>query len=125
MDQDQVLVIDGVDITPCIAYGGYQWQRSDIDDSDTGRDLAGLLRRGRVATKRRLDITCKPLKSPELSIVLTAIMPEFVNVTYYDPQEGKMSTRIMYSNNTPATYALKKPDGTVYWTGVTFPLIEK
>ena len=125
MDQDQVLVIDGIDITPYIAYGGYQWQRSDIDDSDTGRDLAGLLRRGRVATKRRLDITCRLLRSPELSIVLTAIMPEFVNVTYYDPQEGKMSTRIMYSNNTPATYALKKPDGTVWWSGVTFPLIEQ
>ena len=125
MDQDQVLIIDGFDVTPYIAFGGFQWQRSDIDDSDTGRDLAGDLRRGRVATKRRLDITCRLLTSEELSKVLTAIMPEFVNVTYYDPQEGKMVTRIMYANNNPATYAIRRKDGTVWWSGVTFPLVEK
>ena len=125
MDKDQVLIIDGFDVTPYIAFGGFQWQRSDIDDSDTGRDLAGDLRRGRVATKRRLDITCRPLTAKETSIILTAIMPEFVTVRYYDPQEGSIVSRTMYSNNNPATYALKKPDGTVYWTGVTFPLIEK
>lgn len=125
MGPEQVLIIDGFDLTPYIAFGGYQWQRSDIDDSDTGRDLAGDLRRGRVATKRRLDITCRLLTSQELSKVLTAIMPEFVEVTYYDPQEGKTATRTMYSNNNPATYAIRRPNGTVYWSGVTFPLVEK
>lgn len=119
------LYVDGFNMTPYIAFGGLQWQRSDIDDSDTGRDLAGDLRRNRVATKRRLDVTCKPLKSRDLKNVLTAIMPEFVTVRYYDPQEGALVSRTMYSNNNPATFALKKPDGTVYWTGVTFPLIEK
>ena len=122
--EDQ-LYIDDIYITPYIAFGGLQWQRSDIDDSDTGRDLSGGLRRGRVATKRRLDVTCKLLTSKEVKIVLTAVMPEWVKVRYYDPQEGKLVTRTMYSNNNPATFALKKPDGTVYWSGVTFPLIEQ
>lgn len=120
-----VLTIDGVDIVPFVAYGGFKWQREDIDGPGAGRDLTGDLRRNRVATKRRLDITCRLLKSAELSTVLSAVMPEWVEVTYYDPQEGSTVTRTMYSNNNPASYQIKHPDGTEWWGGVTFPLIEK
>lgn len=118
-----VLEIDGVDIVPYIAYGGVKWQRSDVDGSDAGRDLSGNLRRDRVATKIRLDITCRPLTSNEAQVVLTAIMPEWVSVKYTDPQAGLVTKR-MYANNNPASYLMKKPDGTEYWTGITFPLIE-
>lgn len=120
-----ILSIDGFDITNYIAYGGFKWQRSDVDGSDAGRDLNGTLRRNRVATKVRLDITCRLLKSEELADILSAIMPEYVTVKYYDPQKGAVVTKKMYSNNTPATYQLKQPDGTVWWSGVTFPLIEQ
>lgn len=121
---DMTLTIDGFDIVKYVAYGGFKWQRNDIDGSNTGRDLNGTLRRNRVATKIRLDITCRPLKSDELTEVLTAIMPEYVAVKYYDPQKGAVVTKKMYSNNNPATYQLRQPDGTVWWSGVTFPLIE-
>ncbi len=117
--------IDGVDILPYIAYGGFKWQRSDVDGPGAGRDLTGDLRRNRVATKRRLDITCRILKEKELSTVLSLIMPEWVQVTYYDPQQGQEVTRTMYSNNNPAAFQIKHPDGTEWWSGVTFPLIEK
>lgn len=122
---NMTLTIDGVDIVPYIAYGGFQWQRSDIDGSDTGRDLAGYLRRNRVATKIRLDITCRPLTDQETSMVLSAIMPEYVTVRYYDPQAGRIVAKTMYSNNNPATFQLQQRDGTVWWSGITFPLIEK
>ena len=118
-----ILDIDGVDITPYIAYGGVQWQRSDVDGEGAGRDPKGDLRRNRVATKRRLDITCRPLKSKEAQTVLTLIMPEWVTVRYTDPQAGVV-TRKMYANNHPASFLMVKPDGTEWWTGITFPLIE-
>ena len=118
-----ILEINGVNIVPYIAYGGVQWQRSDVDGEGAGRDLTGALRRNRVATKRRLDVTCRPLKSEEAKIVLSAIMPEWVTVRYTDPQEGVV-TRKMYANNNPASYLMKKSDGTEWWTGITFPLIE-
>lgn len=118
-----VLKIDGVDIVPYIAHGGVQWQRADVDGTDAGRDLEGTLRRNRVATKIRLDITCRPLKSEEAQIVLTAIMPEWVYVTYTDPQAGEVIKK-MYANNNPATYLMQSPDGTEWWHGITFPLIE-
>lgn len=122
---NMVLKIDGVDMVDYIAYGGFKWQRSDVDGSDAGRDLSGKMRRNRVATKVRLDITCRLLKSEELEVVLTAVMPEYVTVKYYDPQQGIVVTKTMYSNNNPATFQLKRPDGTVWWSGVTFPLIEQ
>lgn len=120
-----VLEIDGLDIVPYILFQGLKWQREDIDGPDAGRDLGGDLHRDRVATKRRLDVTCRPLTGEETSKVLSAIMPEFVSVKYYDPQEGKVVTRTMYSNNNPASYCIKRRDGTELWNGITFPLIEQ
>lgn len=122
---DMTLEVNGVDMVPFVAYGGFKWQRSDIDGSDAGRDLTGRLRRNRVATKVRLDITCRLLKSEEAAAVLTAIMPEYVSVTYYDPQAGAVVTKTMYSNNNPATFQIRHKDGTVWWSGITFPLIEQ
>ena len=113
-----------VDITPYIAYGGLKWQRSDIDAPNTGRAMNGLMYRGRVATKIRLDVTCRLLKASELSTVLNLIYPEYVTVTYDDPMLGRV-TKTMYSNNNPAVYQLHKNDGTEWWSGVTFPLVER
>lgn len=119
------LKIDGVDMTAYIAFGGVKWQRSDVDGEGAGRMLDGQLERNRVATKIRLDVTCKPLKLSETSVVLSSIMPEWVTVQYDDPQAGRLLTKTMYSNNNPATYCMKQPDGTEWWSGITFPLIER
>lgn len=118
------LTINGVDMTPYIAYGGLKWSRNDVDAPNTGRALNALMYRGRIATKIRLDITCRLLKADELRIVLNTILPEYVTVTYDDPMDG-LVTRTMYSNNNPAVYQLNKNDGREYWSGVTFPLIER
>ena len=118
------LKIDNVDMLPYIAYGGLKWSRNDIDSPNTGRDMSGRMHRGRVATKIRLDITCRPLESSELNTVLTTILPEYVTVKYDDPMLGTV-TKTMYSNNNPAVYQIKKRNGDEYWTGVTFPLIER
>ena len=58
-----VLEIDGVNIVPYIAFGGFQWQRSDLDGPGSGRDLSSDLHRNRLGTKRRLDV-CAILRSP-------------------------------------------------------------
>lgn len=122
---DMTLNVDGVDMVPYIAYGGFQWQRSDVDGPDAGRDLTGRLRRNRVASKVRLDVTCRLLKSEEAHIVLSAIQPEWVTVEYYDPEAGAVLQKTMYANNNPATFQIRQPDGTVWWSGITFPLVEQ
>lgn len=118
------LTINGVDMTPYIAYGGLKWQRNDVDSPNTGRTMDAVMQRGRVATKIRLDITCRLLLAEELSVVLNTIYPEFVTVSYDDPMYGYV-TKTMYSNNNPAAYQIKKPSGKEYWSGVSFPLVER
>lgn len=119
------LTIDGTDITPYIANQGIKWQRSDVDSPDAGRTLDGKLHRARVATKIRLDITCRPLMSFEARIVLNAIQAEWVTVSYDDPMLGYRENIKMYANNNPATYLMKTTGGTEWWKGITFPLIEQ
>lgn len=119
------LEVNGVVMDDYIAYNGFKWQRSDVDGPDAGRDLDGVLMRDRVATKIRLDITCRPLRTQEASAVLTAIMPEWVTVKYLDPQQGAVVTKTMYSNNNPATFQIRHADGTEWWNGITFPLVEQ
>ena len=112
-----------VDVTPYIAFGGFKWQRYDIEDPDAGRTLDGLMHRGRVATKIRADITCRPLRLSELQTVLALILPETISVRMTNAPFSGATTYTMYSNNHPASYCIKK--GSVdWWNGVTFPLIE-
>jgi len=117
--------IDGVDMTPYIAHQGIKWNRADIESPRAGRDLGAEMHRGRVAIKERLDNTCRPLTQAEAQLVLQTIEPEFVNVTYLSPRLGQRTNVRMYSNNIPATFAIKDVNGTVWWMGITFPLIEK
>ena len=120
-----VVEINRIDITPYIAFGGFVWKREDLDGPNAGRGLDGTLIRDRVATKVRIDITCRPLIAEEASKILTLIEPEWITVRYTDPSEGSTVTKTMYSNNHPATFLIRKKDGTEYWDGITFPLIER
>ena len=116
--------VNGVSLLNYLAEDGIKWTRFDVEAPDTGRTLDGVMHRGRVATKVRLDVTCRPLTSAEASVVLRAILPEYVTVRYIDPQDGSV-TRTMYSNNIPTICATVNPDGTAIWKGLTFPLIER
>lgn len=117
------LTVDDVDMIPFIAYRGLKWSRNDIDAPNSGRTLDGTMHRGRVTTKIRLDITCRPLTAEELKTVLNAIEPEYVTVTYDDPMQGRV-VKQMYSNNNPASFCILQPDGTEWWNDISFPLVE-
>lgn len=119
-----MLIIDGVDFMPFIGKQGVKWQRNDIDAANSGRTMDGQMQRGRVATKIRLDITCRPLTAEEAMVVLNTILPEYVSVDYYDPMSGNRYNVEMYSNNNPASFLIEKPEDD-WWGGITFPLIER
>lgn len=119
-----MLKINGVDFMPFIAKQGVKWQRNDIDAPNSGRTMDGTMQRGRVTTKIRLDITCRPLTAEEAMTVLHTILPEYVIVDYYDPMSGYRNNVTMYSNNNPASFLIEKPEDD-WWSGITFPLIER
>lgn len=112
-------------MTPYIALRGVKWTRSDIDSPNAGRTMDGLMHRGRVTTKIRLDVTCRPLTTQEASIVLKAIYPQYVTVRYTDPMQGSVVTKTMYANNNPASFLLKRKNQPELWDGITFPLVER
>lgn len=118
------LIVNHVDMTPYLKFQGFKWQRSDVDGPNAGRTLDNAyMHRDRLATKIRLDCECRPLTTEEASIVLAAIRPESVSVTYTDPEAGTEVSAEMYSNNIPAQYCIRRR-GVDLWMGISFPLIE-
>ena len=119
-----VFTVNNVNLLPYIVEDGLKWTRFDVEAPDTGRTLDGVMHRGRVAVKVRLDVTCRPLTASEAATVLGAIAPEFVTVRYEDPMFGSVS-KTMYSNNIPVTCAMAYEDGTAVWRDLSFPLVER
>lgn len=115
-------LINSTPITPFLAPGGLVWKRNDVDSPNAGRDLAGTMHRGRVTSKVTLDCKCRPLKAGEARIVLQAIHPETVLVSYDDPEDGYV-TKSFYVSSVPATHLMTR-GGIDYWEGIAFTLIE-
>jgi hypothetical protein len=114
-----------VDITPYIALEGLKYSRNDVDAPNAGRTQDGTMVRDRVATKIRWDVTCTPLTSDKLSLILTLIQPEIFNLKYLDPMTNTVKIGSFYSNNVPAQFKLHRANGEEVWAGLTFPVVEQ
>lgn len=119
------LRINGIDILPLVAKGGIKWTRNDIDSSNAGRTLDGTMHRGRVTTKDKLEVKCRPLKQSEVETLLNLIDAEYVTVDYISPKVGARTGIQFYSNNVPATLWFVDPDGVGRWADISFPLVER
>lgn len=122
-----LLRINGTDYTGYLkASGGYSLKRNDVDGENSGRvTMDAMMQRDRRAVKMELTLACRPLTGAEARKLLNDIYPEFVTVDYYDPRTGMVKNVQMYSNNVPAEFLFRKPDGTEWWDGIKFPLIER
>ena len=121
------ITINGTDITPYLAKQGeaIKYTRNDIDGPNAGRAMDGTMYRDIVTFKDKWTITCRPMTTADCSTVLNLIYPEYVSVTITPhPLTGKSHSFQAYSNNVPAQYLIKKGDKE-YWTGISFPLIER
>lgn len=126
MATNKLLIINGEDFTGYLkASGGYAVKRNDIDGENAGRVMDSTMYRDRRAVKMELTLACRPLTGAEARRLLNAIYPEFVAVTYNDPRVGIRENVQMYSNNVPSEFLFTKPDGTEWWDGIKFPLIER
>lgn len=121
---DRSVLIGSTDIAAYIESGGLKWSLNDIDSSEAGRTMDGQMHRGRVTSKVRLDITCRPLRSQEARTVLTAVYPEYIEVAYTDPMLGPC-TKTFYNSSRTANIRQIYKDGQVLWSGIAFALIER
>lgn len=113
-----------VDITPYIAWQGLSFSRNDVDDPDTGRDLSGTMRRGRVAIKEKMNIQTITLTRAQSAMIQTLLLPQSfqVRVTPY-PQTNAARVMWMYTNNVKTTYVVHRNNGDDLQS-LAFPLIE-
>lgn len=89
-----LLKINGVDMpTP----SSFKVPESDLDSQDTGRNELGFLQRDRVRQGlRKIECSWNALKPAEASILLKAVKPASVLVTYMDPEEATYVNKNMY-----------------------------
>ena len=112
------------DITPWIAWQGLTFSRNDVDSPDAGRTMSGLMMRGRVASKEKMEIKTVQLTRAQVSALETLLFPETiqVRVTPY-PRTNAAHTMTMYSNNVKATYIIHRANGEDLQS-LSFPLVE-
>lgn len=119
------LIVNGIDLVPYLVDSGYKVTRADGDSSDAGRTMDYEMHRGRIATKFRIDATLKPLTKAEAYLIMPALMPEYVSVTYTNCFLGQDSVvTTMYSNNNVATIT-DSYDGADRWEVDAIALIER
>lgn len=113
-----------VDITPYIAWQGITFSRNDVDSPGAGRDMSGLMHRGRVAVKEKINIQTVPLTRQQSADLQTLLYPQTIRVRVNPyPRTNSLFTMNMYSNNVKVTYLLHREDGEDMQS-LSFPLIE-
>lgn len=114
-----------VDITPYIAFQGLTFSRNDVDAPDAGRDMSGLMHRGRVGVKEKMNINTIPLTRAQSASIQSLLYPETiqVRVTPY-PRTNAAQILSMYSNNVKVTYLIHYTKGSEDMQSLSFPLIE-
>ena len=115
---------DYYDITPFIAWQGLTFSLNSVDAPDAGRDMAGLMHRGMIAIKEKMNVTTVQLTRAQVSKFMSLLTPESfsVRVTPY-PNTNAAKIMTMYSNNVKNTYVIHRASGEDLQS-LTFPLIE-
>lgn len=122
---EQMLIINGEDFSSYLAAeDGYQITEYDMDGPEAGETMAGTMIRDRIGSKEKGQFKCRALREDEAKKLLNAIHPEYVWVSWMSPRLGMRKSFRCYSNNKPATYLFRKADGTIWWSSISFPLIE-
>lgn len=113
-----------VDITPYIAWQGLTFSRNDVDAPDAGRDMSGLMHRGRVAVKEKMNIQTVTMTKAQSAALQTLLYPESIQVRVNPyPRTNASEIMTMYSNNVKVTHVVTT-QGNDELQSLSFPLIE-
>lgn len=112
------------DITPWIAWQGLTFSRNDIDSWNAGRSMDGVMHRGRISVKEKMNVQTVQLTRAQSARLQTLLFPETiqVRVTPY-PRTNAAHVMSMYSNNVKTTYVIHRSNGEDLQS-LSFPLIE-
>lgn len=113
-----------VNITPYIAYQGVSFSFNAVEAPDAGRTLDGIMHRGLVAIKEKMEIKTIPLNRAQIAAIHSLLLPEtfLVRVNPY-PNTNASKTFTMYANNFKTSYIIHRNNGEEVQS-MTFPLVE-
>lgn len=74
----------------------HSWGLQDVSDSNAGRTQDALMHKNRIAQKRKIALGWNNPDAKEVSRVLTAFNPEYVDVRYQDAMSGEEEERVFY-----------------------------
>ena len=118
-----VFLIDGVDYTNFVLANKFGWTRNDLEADSAGRTLDLVMHRKRLGSKRVLKITCKTLSYEGLHSLVLALKPEYIRVTYLDPEFG-IVTKTFYGTSVSST-TMGYLNGDTQYDGTSFELVER
>lgn len=98
---EDVIVVDGHTFK---CPSSMKWKKSDISGANSGRtnDANATMHKNRIAKKRTLSLGWRNLSKREIHAILNAFKPEYVDVTYWDPEEGEDATKKFYTGDMDA-----------------------
>lgn len=101
-----------------------EWGVNDVSKSNAGRTKNALMHKNRIARKRTLNLAWNGINDKECHEILVAFSPEYVDVKFYDPLEGKAITKNFYSGDqTAPVYCWTV--GKHLYQSVSFSIIER
>lgn len=100
----------------------YQWEREDLSNSSAGRTEDGKMHKNRIGYKISLTLSWENIETAVASLILKAFSPEYIDVTYLDPEEGTYSTKTFYVGNRTAPLYNCQCN---LWSNISFKIIEQ
>lgn len=100
----------------------YTYGLQDVSDPDAGRTEDALMHKNRIAQKVTLGLAWNNISTAEVSEILTAFNPEYIEVEYLDAKAGSYLTKTFYvgDRSVPMYSSILN-----IWQNVTFNLIER
>lgn len=113
--------VNGVNM-PCPS--SWTFGLMDVSAAESGRTDDGRMHKNRVTQKRKISVGFNGITDTVAHTILSAINPEYINVTYYDPLLGTRTTKVFYVGDRSAPVKIWFTGKHIYET-LTFDLIER
>ena len=100
----------------------YLYKLEDVSASDAGRTEDTMMHKKRIGQLVGLELSWQNLSTEEVSAILKAFDPEYIEVCYLDAKQGKYVTSEFYVGNRSAPmYNAAKG----LWSNLSFNIVER
>lgn len=118
--------VNGIDMIPFLIEGGVVWADEDIDGSDSGRTMDGVMHRERIATKEKHTLRYRELELDEIRYVKSAFTTQYVVVeTNFHPRVAGNVIFTMYNSSRKAATSYLDEEGNARFVMDEISLIER